>query len=291
MEVRSRSFIPSARSPAAPLRKVLSALVPAGALAMVAYVFLTRGSQLAAALVAVSPVVLAGAVAAHLLTLVLRTEAWRTVLGAAAGKRLSSRAVHAANAGAFLAGTVQGQAAMPPRVALLRRFGGAGRAGGLQDRARRRADRPLRGLRLGGPGGDRFDRGGGDPRLGAMGAARRGPRDPGRAAGPLRPLPPSWYRRRTGRPGRAGRAATDWLDRHRLHRDGVSARADRDRRLGLQNDPARVSWCWSRWARSVFSRSGSAPARRRWWRRSGRRTWSPRPRPARWSAPRPCSRW
>jgi len=118
---------PSARltQTAAPLRKVLSALVPAGALAMVAYVFLTKGSQLAAALVAVSPVILLGAVAAHLLTLVLRTEAWRTVLGAAAGKRLSPRAVHAANAGAFLAGTVQGQAAMPTRVALLQRFGGA----------------------------------------------------------------------------------------------------------------------------------------------------------------------
>jgi hypothetical protein len=110
---------------AAPTRKALATLVPAGALAMVAYLFLTKGSQLLAALVAVPPVVLVGAVAAHLLTLVLRTEAWRTVLGAAAGRRLAPRAVHAANAGAFLAGTVQGQAAMPTRVALLRRFAGA----------------------------------------------------------------------------------------------------------------------------------------------------------------------
>src|SRR6185437_13289244 len=75
--------------------------------------------------VAVPPVILVGAVAAHLITLVLRTEAWRTVLGASAGRRLAPRAVHAANAGAFLAGTVQGQAAMPARIALLRRLGGS----------------------------------------------------------------------------------------------------------------------------------------------------------------------
>jgi hypothetical protein len=100
-------------------------LIPAAALALVAYLLLTRGGQLAAALVAVPPVVIAGAVAAHFLTLALRTEAWRTVLGASAGRRLAPRAVHAANAGAFLAGTVQGQAAMPARIALLRRFGGA----------------------------------------------------------------------------------------------------------------------------------------------------------------------
>jgi hypothetical protein len=58
----------------------------------------------------------------------LRTEAWRTVLRAAAGEKAESldpRDVHAANAGAFIAGTVQGQAALPARIALLRRFGGA----------------------------------------------------------------------------------------------------------------------------------------------------------------------
>ena len=61
---------------------------------------------------------------AHLLTLVLRTEAWRTVLRAAGAEAIDLRTLHAANAGAFLAGTVQGQAAMPTRIALLRRFGG-----------------------------------------------------------------------------------------------------------------------------------------------------------------------
>lgn len=77
-----------------------------------------------AAIAAVAPLTIVGAVGAHLLTLALRTEAWRTVLRAAGGGRLEPRAMHAANAGAFLAGTLQGQAAMPTRVALLRRYGG-----------------------------------------------------------------------------------------------------------------------------------------------------------------------
>jgi hypothetical protein len=105
--------------------RMLSALVPVGALAMVGYLLLTKGSSLLAAFAAVPPWVLAAAVGAHLLTLALRTEAWRTVLHAAGGEHLEPCVVHAANAGAFLAGTLQGQAAMPARVALLRRFGGA----------------------------------------------------------------------------------------------------------------------------------------------------------------------
>jgi hypothetical protein len=105
--------------------RLLSALVPVAAVAMVGYLVATRGGAMAAAFTAVPPWVLLAAVAAHVLTLVLRTEAWRVVLRAAGGGRIDSRAVHGANAGAFLAGTLQGQAAMPTRVALLRRFGGA----------------------------------------------------------------------------------------------------------------------------------------------------------------------
>jgi hypothetical protein len=93
---------------------------------MVGFIVLTRGGSVLGAIVAVTPLTIGGAVAAHLLTLSLRTEAWRTVLRAAGGERLEPRAVHAANAGAFLAGTLQGQAAMPARIALLRRYGGAG---------------------------------------------------------------------------------------------------------------------------------------------------------------------
>jgi uncharacterized membrane protein YbhN (UPF0104 family) len=107
------------------LRRVLSVLVPCGALAMVVYLIATRGGSFLAAFAAVPPWVLAAAVGAHLLTLALRTEAWGTVLRAAGSERLEPCDVHAANAGAFLAGTLQGQAAMPTRVALLRRFGGS----------------------------------------------------------------------------------------------------------------------------------------------------------------------
>ncbi|HKZ13533.1 MAG TPA: lysylphosphatidylglycerol synthase domain-containing protein [Solirubrobacterales bacterium] len=96
------------------------------AVALVAYIVLTRGTSVLEAITAVTPLTIGGAVAAHLLTLSLRTEGWRTVLRAAGGERLEPRAVHAANAGAFLAGTLQGQAAMPTRVALLRRYGGPG---------------------------------------------------------------------------------------------------------------------------------------------------------------------
>jgi hypothetical protein len=112
--------------PARSLRRLLSVLVPCGAVGMIAYLIAARGDAFLAAFAAVPAWVLAAAVAAHLVTLALRTEAWGTVLRAAAGERLEPRTVYAANAGAFLAGTVQGQAAIPTRAALLRRFGGQG---------------------------------------------------------------------------------------------------------------------------------------------------------------------
>ena len=91
---------------------------------MVGYLVFTRAPSLVAALTTVPPWAIAGAVATHLLTLSLRTEAWRTVLRAVDGRKLDPGILHAANAGAFLAGTIQGQAAMPTRIMLLRRFGG-----------------------------------------------------------------------------------------------------------------------------------------------------------------------
>jgi uncharacterized membrane protein YbhN (UPF0104 family) len=91
---------------------------------LLVFVGATRGESVLDAVRSVPPWAIAGAVTAHLLTLVLRTEAWRTVLRGAGGENLDLCALHAANAGAFLAGTVQGQAAMPTRIALLRRFGG-----------------------------------------------------------------------------------------------------------------------------------------------------------------------
>lgn len=104
--------------------RVVSGIAPIAVAGVVGYLVFTRGPSLLAALTAVPPWAIAGAVAAHLLTLSLRTEAWRTVLRAVDGRRLDPGILHAANAGAFLAGTVQGQAAMPTRIMLLRRFGG-----------------------------------------------------------------------------------------------------------------------------------------------------------------------
>lgn len=64
----------------------------------------------------------AAAVALHLATLVLRSEAWRLVLAAVTGEPLPRVALHGANAGAFLAGVAQSHAALPVRVALLARL-------------------------------------------------------------------------------------------------------------------------------------------------------------------------
>jgi len=99
-------------------------VLPAVVIGLIGYVLATRGSSVLAAISAVPPWAIVGATMAHLITLALRTEAWRTVLRGAGGERLDLRTLHTANAGAFLAGTVQGQAAMPARIALLRRFGG-----------------------------------------------------------------------------------------------------------------------------------------------------------------------
>jgi hypothetical protein len=106
-------------------RSVAAALAPAVAVVLLlSFVGATRGESVIGAIGAVPPWAIAGAIMSHLLTLSLRTEAWRTVLRAAGGENLDVQALHAANAGAFLAGTVQGHAAMPTRIALLRRFGG-----------------------------------------------------------------------------------------------------------------------------------------------------------------------
>lgn len=91
---------------------------------LLGYVGATRGESVFDAISTVPAWAIAGAVIAHLLTLVLRTEAWRTVLRGTGANSLDPHALHAANAGAFLAGTVQGQAAMPTRIALIRRYGG-----------------------------------------------------------------------------------------------------------------------------------------------------------------------
>jgi hypothetical protein len=81
-----------------------------------------RRHDLAAAAVAVPPQALGALAALHLATLVARSEAWRLSLAALAGAPPSRAAIHAANAGAFVAGALEPHAALPARVALLRRL-------------------------------------------------------------------------------------------------------------------------------------------------------------------------
>lgn len=106
-------------------RRVVSGLIASAALAALVVVCVARGPQIAQAAREVSVIVLVLLTALHVLTLVVRTEAWRVSLIAIDGRALPRRAVHAANAGAFLVGAVQSQAAMPARLALLRRLAGA----------------------------------------------------------------------------------------------------------------------------------------------------------------------
>ncbi|HEY6772106.1 MAG TPA: hypothetical protein VI035_06610 [Solirubrobacterales bacterium] len=91
---------------------------------LVAWIGVTRGPEVLAAIASCPPWVLVGATFAHALTLALRTEAWRTVLRGTGAGDLGHRLLHSANAGAFLAGTVQGSAALATRIVLIRRLGG-----------------------------------------------------------------------------------------------------------------------------------------------------------------------
>jgi hypothetical protein len=96
-------------------------LTAVGVVALVVLCVLRR-HDLGAAAVAVPPQALAALAALHLATLVARSEAWRLSLAALAGTPPSRAAIHAANAGAFVAGALEPHAALPARVALLRRL-------------------------------------------------------------------------------------------------------------------------------------------------------------------------
>ena len=96
-------------------------LTSAGVVALVVLCVL-RHHDLAAAAVAVPPQALGALAALHLATLVARSEAWRLSLAALAGTPPPRAAIHAANAGAFVAGALEPHAALPARVALLRRL-------------------------------------------------------------------------------------------------------------------------------------------------------------------------
>ena len=98
-----------------------SAVMRLGALALVGVLCVTHAEDVGQAFTTVPAWMLAMLVALHLVTLVLRSEAWRLSLASAGGDGLSRGAVHGANAAAFVAGAVQSHAALPARVAVLRR--------------------------------------------------------------------------------------------------------------------------------------------------------------------------
>jgi hypothetical protein len=100
---------------------MMRVLTAVGVAALIVLCVLRR-HDLGAAAVAVPPQALAALAALHLATLVARSEAWRLSLTALAGTPPSRAANHAANAGAFLAGALEPHAALPARVALLRRL-------------------------------------------------------------------------------------------------------------------------------------------------------------------------
>jgi hypothetical protein len=81
-----------------------------------------RRHDLGAAIGDVPPQALGALAGLHLASLVARSEAWRLSLAALAGTPPSRAAIHAANAGAFVAGALEAHAALPARVALLRRL-------------------------------------------------------------------------------------------------------------------------------------------------------------------------
>jgi hypothetical protein len=81
-----------------------------------------RRDALATAVTTVPVGALAVLAGLHLVSLVARSEAWRMSLAAIAGAPPSRVAIHTANAGAFVAGSLEPHTAMPARVALLRRL-------------------------------------------------------------------------------------------------------------------------------------------------------------------------
>jgi len=107
---------------------------------------LRNGSEIGPALDRISLAVFVLACGLHFAMLLARTEAWRLVLGVAAGGRAPPRVpVHAASAVGFVVGAVETPAALPVRMGLLRRLAPDSSAGDANDGVRRHA-----GVRAGG---------------------------------------------------------------------------------------------------------------------------------------------
>jgi hypothetical protein len=91
-------------------------------LAALAWLCHSRADEVEHALRSVPLGAFALVVGLHLLTLAARSEAWRLALAAVEDRVPPRRAVHLANAGAFVAGAVVAHGALPARVALMRRI-------------------------------------------------------------------------------------------------------------------------------------------------------------------------
>src|SRR5262245_38378136 len=103
-------------------RRLALILGVVAALAALGWLCVHRGDELAPALQAVPVWAFAAVVMLHTLTLVARSEAWRLSLAAVEDRVPPRRAVHGANAGAFLIGAVDSHGALPVRIVLLRRL-------------------------------------------------------------------------------------------------------------------------------------------------------------------------
>jgi uncharacterized membrane protein YbhN (UPF0104 family) len=102
-------------------RGVMRAIAIA-ALTVLVVVCVLRRDALCTAIAAVPPSALLALAALHLCALAARSEAWRLSLGAIGGSAPARATIHTASAGAFVAGALQPHAALPARVALLRRI-------------------------------------------------------------------------------------------------------------------------------------------------------------------------
>jgi Lysylphosphatidylglycerol synthase TM region len=103
------------------MKRAAALAVPLAAVALVAVVCAQHARNLGEALDRVDPWIFVAAVALHLAVLVVRTEAWRITL-AATGRVPPRRAAHSASAIGFVAGIVEGHAALPARMAVARRL-------------------------------------------------------------------------------------------------------------------------------------------------------------------------
>ena len=103
------------------MRRALPLVIGAAVFALLVAVCLRHGADLARALQRVPPTAFAAATLLHVVVVGIRTEAWRLTL-AALGSRPPLAVAHWASAVGFLAGTVEGHAILPARMAVARKL-------------------------------------------------------------------------------------------------------------------------------------------------------------------------